>query len=464
MNKILPVMAEPREDKRQFNSLSVVQWFVLLCFAMITVWNIHLSLSQNVAHDALPYMEHYINKFTSEGRWINFSLFEGLRQVPPAIALWLCVAFVFGFAYQIAQGVRPGETWLALCFGLLMVNVPYFTMLFKWPMTLLPATLMMFVFALLRNSYARTTLLLISGVVFFATYPAFYFLMPLLFIRQLSQESYWEIGKFLIIWMAGYVLGYIIAQGAVYLYTAIWTEKARWIEFASWRHSTPTTDLASLIANIDKSASNFQRNVLYLSRLSPLLFIPLLVTAGWALWQHTKYMLVVLLVVFSLYASVIALGVIVPLRSGVTLPIGMMMVAMLIRYSWARLLLLLTLFISYAYLTYAYNNGYNEKRILIANLLSANDVNGYLRQPQRFKRIVVAYDGAKTSRYFYWLTRAEPDKYKTPFYFRTHYIEPFLYKFGWKESEIEIKNETRSKVRWDAWVEAKGGTLYLTID
>lgn len=57
-------------------------------------------------------------------------------------------------------------------------------MLFKWPMTLLPASSILDLFALDYQRYSRYRIMLIAGIVMFATYPAFYFLEPLLFMRQ----------------------------------------------------------------------------------------------------------------------------------------------------------------------------------------------------------------------------------------------------------------------------------------
>ncbi|MEI8631027.1 hypothetical protein P4S72_00755 [Vibrio sp. PP-XX7] len=338
----------------------------------------------------------------------------------------------------------------------------YFTMLFKWPMTLLPGTLMLAVFACLRDRYTRTTLLLVAGVILFATYPAFYFLMPLLFIRQLSEESYPGLVRFLVIWMIGYGVGYAVARGSVYFYTSLWTDHPQFIQFASWRKSTPTTDLASLLSNIAKSSGNFERNALYLAKLSPLFYLPVAIVAIWALKQQTRYMIIVLLMIFSLYASVVLLGVKVPLRSGITLPIGLMMIGLLLQHPWERFILLLTLFIPFAYLTHHYNHGYNEKRIMVATMLEANDPHGYLKQSQHFKQVIVSLDEARTSRYFYDRTHSEAFKNIT--YLRTHYIQPYLYKFGWRQAEIKVEKTKLDHVDGDAWVTVDGETVHLNLD
>lgn len=116
---------------KQIDGVLVIKLLIILSVLVVTVLNVRESMLENVAHDALPYMDHYLSKFTSEGRWINFLLFGGLRDVPQVIAVWLCTAFVGVFGYQVAAGMKQ-PPWLAFCFCLAMVNIPYFTMLFKY--------------------------------------------------------------------------------------------------------------------------------------------------------------------------------------------------------------------------------------------------------------------------------------------------------------------------------------------
>ncbi len=455
------LLSSQRSDKIQLDWLRIAQWGLVTVLAAVTLFNIYVSLLENVAHDAMPYMDDYVGKFVSEGRWINFALFDLLRELPQIVAVGLCSLFVFVFGYQVALGVRK-EPILAVAFGLLLVNVPYFTMLFKWPMTLVPGMALLALFSCIKDKFNRNWLLLLSGVLLFATYPAFYFLMPLLYIRDLSRESFKQITVFMLVWMAGYVLGYAVANASVYLYTYLFTDHPSLIKFVSWRKSTPTTDFASLLSNIAKSGGDFKRNALYLSMLSPWFFLPIGLTALWALKTHFKYTLVVVMVVFSIYASVIALGVKVPLRSGITLPIGMAMILLLVDNRAWRTLLLVSLFIPFAYKMNFYNNAYNEKRVIMENILTERDNHGYLQQPDRFSKVVVSVDVVKTSDYLYQMTKSEA--YKNLTNLELHYIRPYLYQFGWKDQNIIVHDEPRPAVTTETYVEAKGDTLYVTIE
>ncbi len=89
------LLSSQRSDKIQLDWLRIAQWGLVAILALITLYNVYFSMLENVAHDAMPYMEDYVGKFVSEGRWINFALFPILKAVPQVIAVSLCSLFVF---------------------------------------------------------------------------------------------------------------------------------------------------------------------------------------------------------------------------------------------------------------------------------------------------------------------------------------------------------------------------------
>lgn len=458
MNMLIPTITRDT-DTKYFSGY--VELVLVLLFFSFTCFNMYVALLETVAHDALPFMDSYVGKFTSEGRWINFVLFGVLREIPQGIAFPLCNAFVFIFGYKV---VRPllNDKWLAICFALTFVNIPYFTMLFKWPMTLLAGMGLLALFSCVRDKFSMPVMLLGAGVLLFASYPAFYFLMPLLYVHRLSKERFVYIVKFFGVWIAGYILGYAVAQLAVYLYTFVAEGHGHLIEFAGWRKSTPATNFVSLLDNIQKSAGDFERNALYLAKLSPLFFIPVALVAIRFLKPQLKYLFVILVVVFSIYASVVVLGVKVPLRSGITFPIGMVMIALLATSRWNKVLLLMTLFIPFTYATYGYNASYHEKRVLLRSVIEPADPHGYFKQPDMFKQVVVRVDEEKTSQYFYNLTGSDAFKHLSNL--REHYIKPYFYTHGWKADSIKVMDISVMKVAGTAAVEVKGDTLYLVMN
>ncbi len=439
----------------------VAQVVIALMFAVITVLNLRESVSGNVAHDALSYMDSYSEKFVSEGRWINFALFGILRTFPHIFAAILCNLFICIFAYNVCMGVKK-DRWLAFCFALLAINTPFFTMLFKWPMTLITSTLLLAILSSIKDKYNRNVIVIVGGILLFASYPAFYFLVPLLYISSLSNEKFVGIIKFLAVWILGYVLGYLIANGMVYLYTSIALEHASFIHFVNWRESTPTNSLSSLVANIEKSAGNFKRAVLYISTFVPYIYIPLGLTILWAAKNHTKYVFIVLCVVFSLYASVIPLGVVAPLRSAVMITLGLAMFVLLVSSKWWRALLLVTLIIPFSHHMYQYNHKYNHTRNIVAKVLSAHDYEGYLHKPELFKKVIVSVDEQKMSDYMMKLTGSHSFANVTNL--RLHYIKPYLNQYGWDNNNIEVINKQRESVTGQVKVMPKDHVLYVTID
>lgn len=435
-------------------------WILCGMFTLVAWFNLHQSMQENIAHDALPYMASYTGKFASEGRWINFLLFDGLRQVPAVVAGIICNLCLFIFGYNIAKK-QTDNVLQAVLFGLLIVNIPYFTMLFKWPMTLIPGMVLLALISSLPVERYRYVTLLLSGIFLFATYPAFYFLLPLLFIHQLNDENYRSILRFVVVWMMGYVIGYAFAQAMVYLYHYFATGTGHFIEFATWRKSTPTTDMASLFANINKSYGNFTRNALYLSELSGWFFVPVIITGLWAIRYQTKVFLMTLLVIISIYASVIALGVKVPLRSGITLPFGLAMIALVNPSKFWRYCLLVSLFVPCAYQMYQYNHGYNHNRELIASMMEQHDGNHDLWRPHHYDRIYIQVDQDKVSQYFYQRTHSR--SFTNLSNLRYHYIQPYLYQYGWKEKDIIVTDVSRENVKGQAFVKEKGNNLYVDI-
>jgi putative flippase GtrA len=462
MKQVLSAVLERSglEGSESIDGAFIAKLLLLIGLVIISAMNLTDSMSSDIAHDAMPYMDNYIAKFTEEGRWINFILYDFLCTLPSPLVIALCNLFIFIFGFQVARGLKF-DLFYALCFALIFINVPNFTMLFKWPMTLLSSTLALAMFGLLKDRFSRNTLLICAGVILFATYPGFYFLMPLLFIKQVSEESYPNVVKFVLMWILGYALGFAVAQGTVYLYTMLETDRAHFIELAKWRQATPLTDIASLITNVTRSAGNFQRNALYLAELSPLFFVPIIAAFLWALKEHLKFTLIVLLVTLSLYASVIVLGVEAPLRTGVTLPIGMMMIASLVKPNWARVALMVTLIIPFAHQVNKYNTGYNGKRVIVAKMLEANDPHGYLKQKDRFTKVVLTMDDKSSSRYFYDLTQGP--QFENISYLRSHYIKPYLYKHGWRGGEIETRKVEIETSKGEAFVRVEGDTVFLDI-
>ncbi len=444
------------------NVSSLIRAALFLACLAVTLHNIYTSVLINIAHDALPYMAHYADKFTSEGRWINFAVFPISSSLNPQLANALCFLFIGVFGYNVSRSLSR-DRWLAAFFALTVMNIPYYTMLFKWPMTLLPGCIMLAVFSYYRNRLSIPSMLLISGVLLFATYPAFYFVMPLIYLAYLKDRNYKDILVFMLWWAAGYILGYLIGNGLIYLYTWIFEGHAHFMQMASWRKETPLTGFESLLNNVDKSAGDFTRNANYISELSPWFYLPALGITLLTVKDNVKYFLVVLAVIISIYASVIVLGVHVPLRSGITLPLGIAMVVFLLKHPWAKYINLILLLIPLAYQTYSYNHKYNNTRIIMANVIEKNDVNHKIADKSKYDKIVATVDKEKMSE---WLKNVTHSKqFNNLSNLEYHMIRPYFYKLGWPDSAITVNYiHQKTPIKGETEVSIKDRTLYVHFE
>ncbi len=442
------------------SKMELTGWLVVFLLAIVTVFNLQISMLGNVPHDELIYLTSYSQKLMEEGRWVNFIFFDWLRSIPPVIAASFCNLFLFIFAYQVGRASAV-ETWCAVIFGLLVLNIPNFTMLFKWSITILPASLMLALFAFFYQHYSRNRLTLIAGIFMFATYPGFYFLIPLLFIRELDKENWGSTVKFILVWTLGYVLGYAFAQLFVYTVTALFTENSMFFHIAKWRNPTPMTDLPSMLENIARSIGDFKKNLHYLSELSIWFYFPIAMVFVWAFKYHLKYSLVNMMVIFSVYASVVIIGIDVPLRTGITLPLGMATIALLVKQPFARVLLIISTFIPFAYQTYDYNYNYNKDREILGSFLEESDPYNYLKQPNRFKRLIISMDEEKTSKHLFNLTKN--DEFKRVWGMKNKYIKPHFKQYGWQHNDIVFNNMALDNTIEKTHLTIQGDIIYLNI-
>ncbi|WP_342609331.1 GtrA family protein [Vibrio tritonius] len=450
------------DDNRTINVYSVLRALVMLLCIGVTARNMYTSVLVNIAHDALPYMATYTDKFTSEGRWINFALFEISRNLNAQLANTLCYLFIGLFGYNVSMAMKK-DKWLALFFAMAVMNIPYFTMLFKWPMTLLPGCFMLAVFSYYRHRISVPKMLLLAGVLLFATYPAFYFVMPLIYLADLRKGTYKELLIFMIWWAAGYILGYAAGNGLVYLYTWIFEGNAHFMQMASWRKENPLTGLSSLLANTDRSVGDFIRNANYISALSALFYLPALGITLITLKENIKYYLVLLAVIVSIYASVIVLGVHVPLRSGITLPLGIVMVIFLVKTPWLRYVNIVLLLIPLAYQTNFYNTNYNNTRTLMESVITSNDTHDYIDAKDQYDHIVATVDKEKMSAWL--LDKTGSRTFKNLANLEYHMIRPFFYKQGWPDSVITVKfKEQTTPIQGKTNVKIENRTLYVDFE
>jgi hypothetical protein len=225
----------------------------LLVTVLFPVWETWVEYASLEAwrHDSLYYLQSYQVKMQTEGRWLNFFLFNALRQIDPlasALLHALALGWFSGFCAAKLTGDRLYSVLLAL---LAATSVPLYIQLL-WPVSTLPSFLILASTPLLYRRMSPILFFGLYGVLLFATFSNLYFLLPLLYMAQLvsAAGNAREQRRILVFdtvlpWIGGYVFGFLIATLVVGVISGQWG-----IQIADWRGGLPATDLKSLITNI----------------------------------------------------------------------------------------------------------------------------------------------------------------------------------------------------------------------
>lgn len=193
-------------------------------------------------HDSLYYVNSYDNKLISEGRWINFLLFPALRYIPAALACSLSYLGLIAFVYAISR--RLGLLSLyAVLVAILVANIPLFRIQMEWPATLVPSYLILWFAALVADRWRDYVFFPLFSVLFFGVISSFYFLLPLLFLRNLRLG---RMLRLLSVWSVSFPLGYVVSNVVVYVAVG------HGVEIADWRNPNPIEGVADLSENLHR--------------------------------------------------------------------------------------------------------------------------------------------------------------------------------------------------------------------
>jgi hypothetical protein len=199
------------------------------------------------SHDDLIYVPNLNNKLRSEGRWLN-NVFFPLIHPLPGIVCWLIgfsSVFYFFFALSREYTRNVAVAWLI---AVLSLQYPGFYALWLWPGGMAPAAIVLAMAPALSRRLPMAVFMPLFGILLFATYPTFYFLLPLLFLRRGDPPivASWAKSAFLAcLWASGFLLGYLVAATL-----NIFLVGEFGIRLAAWREPNFVTDFASFFENI----------------------------------------------------------------------------------------------------------------------------------------------------------------------------------------------------------------------
>ena len=351
------------------------------CLILIFLFfrNILLLLDIDIwRHDAIYYHESYEYKLKTEGRWINYFLYDFLKFIPPHLSIILRLSSVFTFVYM-ASFRLSGTKFYSLFLGLSVLQMPPLYPNLLWPTAQLAGWLFLGLSSLVVDKFKVSTFFVIFSILSFGTSSVFHFLILLLFIGPLydgSSQDTSHLSKFsklIFLWIITFIFGYIVSNVMVYLLTGQYG-----MRLADWRKPHYVTSLDDLVMNAG-SALNYLKYHLSIIMSLNRRFIHLLLIALFGLMAISRkslyYIVIPLLVALSVYVSTIPVGIIISFRTVIPLFAGLMFVFFVAprMKSYEKLFLtLLCLAISFKASYYSYDmlNWYRNITTVYATELS----------------------------------------------------------------------------------------------
>lgn len=226
---------------------NAVEWIIIGLIAVLLFNILQTYMGVNVwRQDSMYYVSSYDDKLANEGRWINHLFFRYLQQVPASLAILLSYFSVIYFCFQVAFRVS-GNTYMALAFGMLCGLIPVLPVQLEWPETLLIGFLLLAASPYFASTMPRFVFFPVMAVLFFGTFSAFFFVMPLLFLKNISFRKGAEL---IAIWIVSFVSAYFFTN------LMVWMMTGDTIQIAGWRNPTPARDIDGLLENISRIAGS----------------------------------------------------------------------------------------------------------------------------------------------------------------------------------------------------------------
>jgi len=312
-------------------ALDWVIWVGLILALLMLATSIFYGLQiGHWRHDAFLYISKDVAalKVQQEGRWLNYLLFDVLQFIPGHLAWFLNLIFI-GVGFYLVSKELGFSALHSSIFTLCCIMFPGLHEQNTWPVTSLPASVLFLiaVMAITRISWLLTPAF---GILFFATIPSLYFILPLAILKNYEDKS-WRgflamAGKG-VLWGFGMIAGYLVSA----FYN--WQKFGMFgFEVASWRDPHPAHDLASLSANVARYAELFTGHVFewlptwgVWSLLLTIVFVGAGIIADRKIKPDfivkTSYVIVVMI---SPYLVLLGIGILLQFRSLLPMAVGIL--------------------------------------------------------------------------------------------------------------------------------------------
>jgi hypothetical protein len=329
-NKIRPVISSILDENEVEKLFRIVLTGSCLILIFLFFRNILLLLDINIwRHDAIYYYESYEFKLKTEGRWINYFLFDFLKFIPPHLSIIIRLSCIFTFFYM-ASFRLSGTKFYSLFLGLSVLQMPPLYPDLLWPTIGLAGWLFLGLSSLVVDKFKMSTFFVIFSILSFGTSSVFHFLILLLFLAPLYDESSQDtshLSKFtqlVFLWIITFIFGFIVSNVMVYLLTGQYG-----MRLAYWRKPHYVTSLDDLIVNAGSALNYLKYHLSIIISLNHR-FIYLLLIALFGLMAISRkslyYIAIPLLVALSVYVSTIPVGIVIQFRTVIPLFAGLMFV------------------------------------------------------------------------------------------------------------------------------------------
>lgn len=325
-----------------------VGWVVIFVVAILlmSLCVQHASNSYFATDELCHLLGGYRDKLQSEGRWINFILFPGLKLINGHVALIASMVSFSYFVYACARNVSDRRT--AVLVAGISLMAPSFNQQMDWPCTTLLMILFLGWAAMVHKSLGKLPFFVLFGVLFAGVLQSAYMLLPLLFLDEKSKRG---IVKVIGCWILGYIVGFAVAELATYAICG------SLITLADWREPHYVTDLPSLIDNVTRV---WQSHVRHMGRAKLLLYAIFGLALIASVWCHRKkffkttlILLLFVLVLLSVYAQALMAGLAVATRTILSIHVGLVLLSLYAFQGHRHVLYMVLGVVAWVYFTYS---------------------------------------------------------------------------------------------------------------
>ncbi len=330
--------------KEYLNSMSVWDYIAYAFIIIALIYTIrNLYGFSNISfwrHDAVYYINSYIDKLQTEGRWINFIFFKLLKFIPAILSITIHYMSLGFFTFKAAENITNDKK-ISLLIALIAVNMTPIVAQLMWPVTTLPAFLFLGITPLIYNRMTKWTFFTLSAIVFFATFSNYYFIIPILFLGeilekaedgQLKNSFIYTFKEIVLPWLVCFLIGYLVAN----LITSGIT--GSFIELADWRQPHKVDSFSQLIANIREIFEFIIRDLLIIKdSLGFVIIIPVIALTIMSFnARRYTYVLICVLVAASVYGSTILDGIYISHRTVVPIVMGLIFLFLIPKYKFSK--------------------------------------------------------------------------------------------------------------------------------